>query len=80
MKRACLKQTILIHTFLRVDGLIQNGETNKDFKSLKTQDEIYDLLQSFIMNATIKVSFLYNNSNFYVYGYFRKSTLNDYER
>lgn len=42
----------------RVDGLIENGETNKDFKSLKTREEISKLLESFIMNTKIKTKYL----------------------
>ena len=45
--------------FLRVEGLIKDGETNKDFKSLRTQIEISNLLKSFITNAKIKVSILF---------------------
>ena len=45
--------------FLRVEGLIKDGETNKDFKSLRTQIEISNLLKSFITNAKIKVSSLF---------------------
>jgi len=42
----------------RVDGLIQNGEPNNDFKSLKTQEEISDLFKSFFNNTKIKIKYL----------------------
>ena len=38
-----------------MEGLIKDGKTDKDFKSLRTQAEISDLLKSFITNTTIKV-------------------------
>ena len=42
-----------------MEGLIKDGKTNKDFKSLRTQIEISNLLKSFITNAKIKVSSLF---------------------
>jgi len=42
----------------RVEGLIKDGKTDKDFKSLRTQAEISDLLKSFITNTTIKEKYL----------------------
>jgi len=42
----------------RVEGLIKDGKTNKDFKSLRTQVEISDLLKSFISNTIIKKKYL----------------------
>jgi len=42
----------------RVEGLIKDGETNKDFKSLRTQIEISNLLKSFITNVKIKKKYL----------------------
>ena len=55
------KQYEELNFIFRVEGLIKDGETNKDFKSLKTQKEISDLLKSFITNAKIKVILLHNN-------------------
>jgi len=42
----------------RVEGLIKDGKTNKDFKSLKSQMEISCLLKSFISNGKIKKKYL----------------------
>jgi len=42
----------------RVEGIIQNGNTTNDFKSLKTNDGISNLLKSFITNPKIKDMYL----------------------